>query len=99
MNIISRIFCYPILERELTARIADRDRQIVSQQVRIEDLENRLFMVRGVPVKGAEITTGKPAHIPTYRTGRQRLRDMVKPTVTATLTEEEEKQIEDHLTQ
>lgn len=98
MNIISRMFCYPIMERELLNRLADRDAQIVSQQVRIEDLENRLFMVRGVPVKGEDVKIGKPAYIPTYRTGRQRLRDMVKPDVVP-LSSEEEAQIRDSLTQ
>lgn len=100
MNIISRMFCYPVMERELTNRIADRDVQIVSQQVRIEDLENRLFLVRGVPVKGEDIKIGKPAYIPAYRTGRQRLNDMAKPTVVAEpLTADEEKQIQDSMTQ
>ena len=99
MNIISRMFCYPIMERELLNRIADRDATIVNQRIRIKDLENRLFMARGLPVKGAEINTGKPAYIPTYRTGRQRLRDMVTPTVTTELSAEEEAQIRDSLTQ
>lgn len=100
MNIISRMFCYPILERELSNRIADRDAIIVSQQIRIEDLENRLFMVRGVPVKGADVTPSKATYIPAYRTGRQRLSDMVKPQVVAgELSAEDEAQIRERLTQ
>jgi len=97
MNIISRMFCYPLLEQVAAERIADRDREIVSLKLRVEELENRLFMVRGLPPKG-EITTGKPAYVPPYRTGRQRLRDMVTPQIEK-LTEEEEKQIADSLTQ
>lgn len=95
MNIFSRIFAYPILERELLNRIADRDAQIVSLKVRIGELENRLFMVRGLPVQGE---TPKKTHIPQYRTGRQRLKDMMKVPVTE-LTAEEEAQIKDSLTQ
>ncbi len=99
MNIFSRGIAYPILERELLNRLADRDAEIVNLRTRISDLEDRLFMVRGVPPKGAEIPTGKAAYIPTYRTGRQRLRDMVKQPVVETLSEEEEAQIRDSLTQ
>ncbi len=87
------------MERELLNRLADRDSEIVNLRVRVNDLENRLFMVRGVPVKGADIPTGKPAHIPVYRTGRQRLRDMVKEPVIKSLTPEEEEQIKNSLTQ
>lgn len=85
------------MERLLLDRVADRDAEIVNLRVRIDDLENRLFMVRGVPVKG-DVSIGKPAYIPTYRTGRQRLRDMVSPKV-ETLTAEEEEQIKNSLTQ
>jgi len=100
VNIFSRIFAYPILERELLNRIADRDRQIVSQQIRIEDLESRLFLSRGLPVKG-EINVGMAAVVPSYRTGRQRLRKMVTPPLVTEekLTAEEEKQIAESLTQ
>lgn len=87
------------MERLLLDRVADKEAEITSLKVRVEDLENRLFMVRGVPVKGAEIPTGKAAYIPTYRTGRQRLRDMVKQPVIETLSEEDEAQIRDSLTQ
>lgn len=100
MNIVSRLFCYPVMERELLNRIADRDKQIVSQQIEIQELRDRLYMRHGFVPSGQPIEAGKPAHIPAYRTGRQRLNDLVKEEVIAPpLTPEEEKQIADHLTQ
>lgn len=98
MNIISRIFCFPLLERELNNRIVERDVVIEEQKVRIEDLENRLFVRFGLPAKGVDLSGSKGVVIEPYRTGRQRVRDMVKPPI-VTLTPEEEQSIQDTLTQ
>lgn len=99
-NFITRIFAYPILERELLNRLADRDKQIVSQQVELQELRDRLYIRHGFVPSGQSVDIGKPAYIPAYRTGRQRLKDMVKPGVTSeSLTAEEEKQIQDSMTQ
>lgn len=98
MNIISRIFCYPILERELTNRIADRDTQIVSLKIEVQELRDRLFLVRGVPAGGSSLSSSQAQIVPSYMTGRQRLRKLVTPQV-GLLTPEEEKVLEESVTQ
>lgn len=98
-NIFTRIFAYPILERELLNRLADRDTQIVSLKIENQDLKDRLYMKHGFVPSGQSIDIGKPAHVPPYRTGRQRLREMVMPPVAATLTEAEQRIIEESVTQ
>lgn len=97
-NIFVRLFAYPILERELMNRIADRDAQITSLRIEVQELRDRLFLVRGVPTSGAQVTGATGTTIPAYRTGRQRLREMITPQV-GILTAEDEKTIEDSLTQ
>lgn len=97
-NIFTRLFAYPILERELTNRIADRDKQIVSLQVEVQELRDRLYVRHGFVPSGQSVDIGKPVLIPPYRTGRQRLNDLVKP-ATEMLTPEDEQQIEQSLTQ
>lgn len=99
MNIISRIFCYPILERELLNRIADRDTRIVSLQVENQELRDRLYVRHGFVPSGQPIEIGKPALVPAYRTGRQRLREMITPPAVASLSAEEEAQIKESMTQ
>lgn len=99
MNIISRVFCYPILERELLNRIADRDSQIVSLKIENQDLKDRLYMRHGFVPSGQSIDIGKPAQVPPYRTGKQRLRDMVTPPAVAPLSAEEQRIIEESVTQ
>lgn len=96
-NIFVRLFAYPILERELMNRIADRDAQITSLKVEVQELRDRLFMVRGVPV-GGQVSNSTGVVLPPYRTGRQRLRDMVTPAVSI-LSREDEENIEKSLTQ
>jgi len=96
MNIFTRIFAYPILEREMSARIADKDAQIVSLKVEIQELRDRLFNKHGMVTTTGTVTAGP--HIPHYLTGRQRLRKMVEP-VNAQLTPEDERRIEESLTQ
>jgi len=92
MNFLARIFAYPILME----RLADKDAQIVSLKVENQELRDRLFMVRGVPTSGQQ-TSSHPVVAP-YRTGRQRLRDMVEPKINQ-LSREDEQMIEDSLTQ
>jgi hypothetical protein len=99
MNIISRMFAYPILERELTNRIEDRDKIIAEKDERIAELETRLFIRFGLPPSGVDLSgTTKGTMIPAYRTGRQRVREMVTPPV-VTLSAEEEKMMDDVMTQ
>lgn len=97
-NIFTRIFAYPILERELSNHIADRDKQIVSLKVEIQELRDRLYMRHGFVPSGEKTTSMPGKIIPPYRTGRQRLKDMVTPKVES-LTAEEEKRLEESVTQ
>lgn len=95
MNIISRLFCYPLLEREL----ANREARIAELTERVSELEDRLFIVRGLPPKGTDLSpTTHRITIPPYRTGRQRVRDMATPAV-GKLSAEDERAIEESLTQ
>lgn len=97
-NIFVRLFAYPILERELSNRIADRDAQIVNLKVEIQELRDRLYMRHGFVPSGEKATSVPGKIIPPYRTGRQRLRDMVEPKV-GLLTAEEEQRLEESVTQ
>ena len=98
-NPFTRLFAYPILERELNNRIADRDATIADLHLRIDDLETRLFVRFGLPPKGVDLSSSKQGvMIPPYRTGRQRVRDMVTPQI-ATLSPEEEKMMDEAVTQ
>lgn len=95
MNIFTRLFAYPILERELMNRLADRDAQIVSLKVEVQELRDRLYAKHGYVASGEKLMPSPP--VP-YRTGRQRLRDMVTPPIEK-LSREEEQMIEESLTQ
>lgn len=87
------MFCFPLLERQ----VAERDATIAEQKQRIADLEDRLFMRFGMaPRSSVLVDHGKP--IPPYRTGRQRVKDMLTPPVNE-LSAEEAKTIEESLTQ
>lgn len=91
MNIFTRIWGFPIL----LDRLADKDAQIVSLKVEIQELRDRLFTKHGYTPVGEKVTVG---HIPPYRSGRQRLKDMVEPRI-GLLSPEEQKVIEESLTQ
>lgn len=97
-NIFTRIFAYPILERELSNRIADRDAQIVSLKVEIQELRDRLYMRHGFVPSGEKATSVPGKIVPPYRTGRQRLKDMVTPKVEL-LSDEDHRMIEESVTQ
>lgn len=101
VNIFTRLFAYPILERELSARIADRDAEIVHLRIEVQELRDRLFLKSGLLPSGQSASASMGAVVPAYRTGRQRLRDMVTPPLVSEteLTAEEQRQIDDHLTQ
>lgn len=101
LNIFVRLFAYPILERELSNRIADRDLEITHLRVEVQELRDRLFMVRGVPTSGQSTAPSLGQIIPAYKTGRQRLREMVTPPLVAEvhLSEEEQRMIDESLTQ
>lgn len=81
----------------LLQRLADRDAQIVSLKVEIQELRDRLFQRHGLPVSGEQ--SQPHVAIPAYLTGRQRLRAMVTPPVVGELSEDEKQQIESSLTQ
>lgn len=99
MNIFSRMFCYPILERELNNRIADRDTTIAEKDERIAELEDRLFIRFGLPPKGVDLSGSQPGvRIAPYRTGRQRVREMVTPPVEM-LSAEDTKILDEAVTQ
>ena len=92
-NILTRIFGYSML----LERLADRDAQIVSLKVEVQELRDRLYIKHGLAPSGAPVAvTG--AVIPPYRTGRQRLKDMVTPQISS-LSPDEERMIEESITQ
>ena len=92
-NIFTRIFGFSLL----LDRLADKDAQIVSLKVEIQELRDRLFQRHGLPASGEQ--PQPHVAIPAYRTGRQRLRDRVTPALTSELSAEDEKAIEESLTQ
>lgn len=94
-NIFTRIFGFPIL----LDRLADKDAQIVSLKVEIQELRDRLFQRHGLAPSGEQVQQPHVA-VPAYLTGRQRLRRLVEqPLVSAELSEDDEAQIRGSLTQ
>lgn len=90
---LTKIFSYDTL----LARLADRDAQIVSLKVEVQELRDRLFLKHGYTASG---DVQQPLQAtPPYRTGRQRLHDMVRQSVVGQLSAEDEKMIEGTLTQ
>lgn len=98
MNIISRMFAYPILERELCNRLADKDAEILRLSIEVQELRDRLFLRHGMVPSGEKVTSQVGQPLPPYRTGRRRLRDMVTPAVSV-LSEEDQATIDATLTQ
>lgn len=99
-NIFTRILAYPIIERELSNRIADRDAEIVQLRIEVQELRDRLYLKHGLPPSGQQMSA-RGSVLPSYLTGRQRLRKLVTPPIVSEveLTAEEQRVLDESLTQ